>query len=314
MNFIDRLIEEVDRKKSHICVGLDPRLNQIPGEIRDWAKDKYGATIEGATKAIEVFNRGIIDAVKGYVPAVKPQIAFYEQYGYLGIRAYEETVAYAKDQGLLLVGDAKRNDIGSTAEAYAKGHLGKAEFWGDYIESKADSLTITPYLGSDGIEPFLKRCKEFDRGVFILVKTSNPSSGELQDLTLEGGEKVYQKLARLVNMWGESLVGERGYSSVGAVVGATYPQEAKVLREIMRNNYFLVPGYGAQGGGGEDVVPTFNDNGYGALVNSSRGIIFAYQKEGYSDDYKEAAKESVIAMRDDINNALAKAGKLSWDL
>ncbi len=306
MKFIDRLLEEVDRKKSHVCVGLDPRLEQIPQEIKDWAKDKYGITIEGATKAIEVFNRGIIDAVKDYVPAVKPQVAFYEQYGYLGIKAYEDTIAYAKDQGLLVVGDAKRNDIGSTAEAYAAGHLGEVDFWGNKLESKSDSLTVTPYLGSDGIEPFLKRCEEFDRGVFILVKTSNPSSGELQDLLLEGGEKIYEKLARLVNLWGEKLIGDRGYSSVGAVVGATYPKEAQVLRKVMSNNYFLVPGYGAQGGGGEDVVPAFNDDGYGALVNSSRGIIFAYQKEEYSNDYKEAAKESAIAMRDDINSALAK--------
>lgn len=315
MNFADRLMGKIDKKKSHVCVGLDPRLNRIPEEIREKAVEKYGHTLKAVAESFLEFNKGIIDAVKDYAPIVKPQMAFYEQYGHQGVKAFEKTVLYAKKQGLLVITDAKRNDIGSTAKAYADGHLGSPDFWeGEVLESKADSLTVTPYLGSDGIKPFVQSSLRYDKGIFTLVKTSNPSSGELQDLKTEEGELIYEKIAKLVAQWGEEVVGERGYSSIGAVVGATYPKEAKSLREIMKNNYFLVPGYGAQGGGAEDVLPCFNEDGYGAVVNSSRGIIFAYQNEEYSADYQKAAKEAVQQMRDDINITLDKADKLSFSI
>jgi orotidine-5'-phosphate decarboxylase len=312
MNFADRLMEKVDEKRSHVCVGLDPRLDQIPTEITDKAVAEYGTTLEAVYHSILEFNQGIIDAVADYAPIVKPQMAFYEQYGHWGVKAFEKTVAYAKESGLLIINDAKRNDIGSTAQAYADGHLGSPKFWDEQkLESNSDSLTVTPYLGSDGINPFVETCSDYDKGIFVLVKTSNPSSHELQDLESEG-VKIYEKIAQLVSKWGEEVIGKRGYSAVGAVVGATYPEEAAKLREIMKNSYFLVPGYGAQGGTAADVIPAFNDDGYGAIINSSRGIIFAYQQDRYSDDYQEAAREAIIEMREAINQALAKAGKISW--
>ncbi|GAB6100713.1 orotidine-5'-phosphate decarboxylase [Halanaerocella petrolearia] len=313
MNFVDRLIEKVEERKSHICVGLDPRLNRIPDKVKEDAVKKYGKTAEAVADAFVTFNQGIIDAVKDYIPIVKPQMAFYEQYGYQGVKAFEETVAYAKQQGLLVITDAKRNDIGSTAEAYAAGHLGSPKLWDNKLQAKSDSLTVTPYLGSDGIKPFVTNCQANNKGLFILVKTSNPSAGELQDLELADEDLVYEKLARLVVDWGADSIGNKGYSSIGAVIGATYPQQAKELREIMKQNYFLVPGYGAQGGGAEDVVPCFNEDGLGTVVNSSRGVIFAYEKEDYSNDYRQAAKEAVLDMNEDINTALQEANKLAWE-
>ncbi len=308
MNFADRLMDKIDQKQSHVCVGLDPRWDRIPDSIKDNAIKEHGESFEAVTDSFLEFNKGIIDAVKDHTAIVKPQIAFYEEYGYLGVKAFEETVAYAKEQGLLVLVDAKRNDIGSTAKAYANAYLND----GEERRVKADSLTVTPYLGWDGVKPFVNNCKENDKGIFILVKTSNPSSGELQDLRIEDGERVYEKMAGLVRDRGAELVGSRGYSSVGVVVGATYPQEAESLREIMNNNYFLVPGYGVQGGGAEDVVPSFNDDGYGAIVNSSRGIIFAYQNDSHSNNYQQAAKEAVIEMKENINIALDKVGKLAF--
>ncbi|TDX52770.1 orotidine-5'-phosphate decarboxylase [Orenia marismortui] len=313
MNFADRLMEKIDQKQSHVCVGLDPRLNQIPENIKDKAIKNYGKTTEAVAKSFLEFNKGIIDAVAEHTAIVKPQMAFYEQYGYWGVKAFEDTVAYAKDSGLLVISDAKRNDIGSTAKAYADGYLGRPDFWeGETLVNKSDSLTVTPYLGSDGIIPFVDSCQEHDKGIFTLVKTSNPSSGDLQDLVTKADSRIYEEIAKLVVCWGEELIGERGYSSIGAVVGATYPSEARTLREIMVNNYFLVPGYGAQGGSADDVIDCFNDDGYGAVVNSSRGIIFAYQQKRYSNDYKEAAKQAVIEMKEAINNSLAKEDKLAW--
>jgi orotidine-5'-phosphate decarboxylase len=313
MNFIDRLIEQVDRKQSHVCVGLDPRLNRIPADIKCKAIKQYGKSLEAVGRSFVEFNRGIIDATKDYVVAVKPQIAFYEQYGHIGIKAFEETVAYAKEKELLVISDAKRNDIGSTAQAYADSYLGTPQFWdGHRLRIKSDSLTVTPYLGSDGIKPFVDNCQNNNRGIFILVKTSNPSSGEVQDLATQGNEKLYERMAKLVDKWGAKLIGEKGYSSVGAVVAATYPQEAKLLRKIMANNYFLVPGYGTQGGKADDVVSCFNDDGYGAIVNSSRGIIFAHQQAEYSTNYQQAARSAVIKMRNDLNYSLKEANKLAW--
>jgi len=312
MNFADKLIQAIDKKESHACVGLDPRWDRLPSEIKERALAEHGKTVEAVTMAIVEFNRGLIDAVKDLVPVVKPQIAFYEQYGSLGIKAFEETIAYAKEQGLLVISDAKRNDIGSTAKAYAQAHLAENESWQQEVGLTTDSLTVTPYLGWDGIEPFINTCQTDDKGLFILVKTSNQYSYQLQDIKSNGGDLAFEKLAKLVNEWGAELVGERGYSSVGAVVGATYPQEAKKLRKLMKNNYFLVPGYGAQGGGADDVVPCFNKDGYGAVVNSSRGINFAYQQDDYSSDYQQAAQRAAQDMNQDINSALKRAGKLTF--
>ena len=310
MNFTDRLIKAINEKESHACVGLDPRWNRIPEEIREKAITKEGKTLKAVAEAIIDFNQGIIDAVAPHVPVVKPQIAFYEKYGFEGIRAFEETIAYAKEQGLEVISDAKRNDIGSTAKAYADGYLGELDFREKKKKLTTDALTVTPYLGWDGIKPFVLNCQEYDKGIFILVKTSNSSAAELQDIKSQQDELVFERLATLVDKWGSELRGARGYSAIGAVVGATYPKEAKKIRELMPHSYFLVPGYGAQGGGADDVVPCFNEDGYGAVVNSSRGINFAYQQETYSSDYQRAAREAVLEMNQDINQALKKAKKL----
>ncbi len=292
MNFADHLIERI-QATSPICVGLDPRYDQIPEHIR------ADAPTPGA--AFLTFNKGIIDAVCDLVPIVKPQIAFYEMLGLDGLVALTRTIEYAKEKGLLVLMDAKRNDIGSTAQAYANTFLDKE---GDFC---SDALTVTPYLGYDGIKPFAEMCLEHDKGMFVLVKTSNTSSGDIQDRKVdESGQTVYELMGQLVDSWGTDCIGESGYSSVGAVVGATYPQEAKKLRELMPNSIFLVPGYGAQGGGAEDVKPCFNKDGLGAIVNSSRGIIFAYEKSEEHDEesYGEAARDAVLAMKADLESVL----------
>lgn len=313
MNFADKLIKKVDKKESHACVGLDPRWNRIPKEIREKVVEKHGKTLTAVAAGIIEFNQGIIDAVASHVPAVKPQIAFYEQYGYQGIRAFEETIAYAREKELLVISDAKRNDIGSTAKAYADGHLGATKsLEGISSDLTTDALTVTPYLGGDGIKPFVINCQEYGTGIFILVKTSNSSAHELQDIKAKDDQLVFEKLAELVDQWGAEVIGEKGYSAIGAVVGATYPEEAKMLRSLMPHSYFLVPGYGAQGGGADDVVPCFNDDGYGAVVNSSRGIIFAYEQEQYSSDYKQAAQKAVLDMNQDINMSLKKYKKFAF--
>ncbi|ADL12431.1 orotidine-5'-phosphate decarboxylase [Acetohalobium arabaticum] len=316
-NFTTRLKAKIEEKKSFVCVGLDPRLNRIPEQIKEEIVAEYGKTKEAVGKIFLEFNQGIIDAVADYAAAVKPQIAFYEQYGHQGIKAYEETIEYAKKKDLLVIGDAKRNDIGSTAKAYADGHLGEVDFWEEAeVGYGADALTVNGYLGSDGIDPFVEACNQQGKGIFVLVRTSNPSAGELQDLEADN-KRIYEVMAELVNDWGEDIKDEDGFSAVGAVIGATYPEEAEELREIMGNAYFLVPGYGAQGAGAKEVVPSFKDGGYGAIVNSARGIIFAYQREPWkdrfsADEYQEAAQAAVEYMREDINTALNEAGKLPW--
>lgn len=302
MNFADALTQKIIEKKNPSCVGLDPRLNQIPDFILEKNKEQFGETIKAVAATILEFNIHIIDAVKDIVPAVKPQIAFYEQYGAEGLWAFDATCRYAQDQGLLVIADGKRNDIGSTCEGYADAFLGEVEVFGKKERAfHADALTVTPYLGSDGIKPFTKRCKDFDKGIFVLVKTSNPSGGELQDLPV-GDEVVHEYLAQLVEGWGTDLIGQSGLSSVGAVVGATYPEEAKFLRTLMPHALFLVPGYGAQGGGAEDARPCFLPDGRGAIVNSSRGIIFAYQKdEKYQpENYADAARDAAVTMKKDL--------------
>ncbi|MBU0577954.1 orotidine-5'-phosphate decarboxylase [Patescibacteria group bacterium] len=303
IHFADRLINRISELNNPTVVGLDPRLAQIPDFIKEKAVDEFGETKEAAAAAILEFNMGIIDAVSDIVPAVKPQIAFYEYYGHEGLKAYEDTVSYAHEKGMLVIGDAKRNDIGSTATAYAAAHIGTIDLFGEEVPGiNADALTVTPYLGTDGIVPFTKVCQEQGKGIFVLVRTSNPSADEIQGQAL-GDHLMDEHVATLVEGWGRDLIGDSGFSSVGAVIGATYPEEARVLRNLMPNQIFLVPGYGAQGGGAEDVKPCFHNNGTGAIVNSSRGIIFAYEKQGKPGEaYAEAAREAAENMKKDLGN------------
>lgn len=316
-NFADRVCHLVREKRSHAVVGLDPVLNRIPAFLRAAAAAEYGQTARGAAAALLAFNRLIIDGVADQVALVKPQAAFYEVYGHWGMEAFWETVKYARSRNLLVIADAKRGDIGSTAEAYAAayfGHPNPLESWED-PELWADSLTVNPYLGSDGLVPFVKRCKSRGTGLFILVKTSNPSSGELQDQELFSGESVAQQVAKLVDHLGSGVVGTSGYSAVGAVVGATYPHDLARYRQEMPRALILVPGYGAQGGKGADVVHAFNQDGLGAVVNASRSVIFAHEKAGPDPSpalVMAAAAQAVDAMNRDINGALAAAGKLAW--
>ena len=298
-HFGDRLIGAIKEKGNPVCVGLDPRLEQIPEFIKKKQVEKFGETFEAAANAFLEFNVGIIDAVSDIVPVVKPQIAFYEQYGFAGIWAYEETCKYAQEKGLIVVADAKRNDIGSTAEGYAGAFLGEVELFGEKMASlDADALTVTPYLGYDGIKPFVKGCDEYGKGIFVLVKTSNPSSGDLQDQMVKDGQMTnYALMSHLVESWGSDLVGELGYSSVGAVVGATHPKQAAEIREMLPQAIFLVPGYGAQGGGAQDVRACFNKDGLGAIVNSSRGIIFAGEDQGYAEAARAATLEMIADLK-----------------
>lgn len=304
MNFADRLNKAIKDKGSAVCVGLDPRLAKIPSFIQEKALKENKNRFTAAAEALIEFNKGIIDAVHDLVPAVKPQVAFYEIFGEQGMRAYRETIEYAHEKGLIVIADVKRNDIGSTAEAYADSYLGTVDVFGEEKSVfDADAVTITPYLGWDGIKPFAEKCAEYKKGMFILVKTSNPSSGDIQDLVMADGRTIYEIMGMLVESWGAGDIGESGYNPIGAVVGATYPDQAAKLREIMPNSIFLVPGYGAQGGGAQDVKPCFNSGGLGAIVNSSRGIIFAYEKsDNYNEDqYAEAARAAVFAMNEDLD-------------
>lgn len=305
---IDRLIEAIQKTQAPIVVGLDPQLKFVPETIRTKAVREYGETLQAAAAAILEFNRGIVDAVCDLVPAVKPQIAMYEQFGVPGIQAFYDTIAYCHGKGLLVIGDVKRGDIGSTSGAYAAAHLGTVKIGSKTIAPfDEDFATVNPYLGSDGVQPFITVCREQDKGIFVLVKTSNPSSGEFQDQKVDG-TPLYEKVGRKVSEWGAVVYGDYGYSEVGAVVGATYPEMGKRLRKIMPKNYILVPGYGAQGGKGKDLVSFFNEDGLGAIVNSSRGIIAAWQKENYisygPDGYAEAARQAVLDMKADIGRAL----------
>ena len=304
---INQLIKEIKKKDAPIVVGLDPMLSYVPEMILEDAFDACGQTPEGAAEAIWQFNKGIIDATCDLVPAVKPQIAMYEQFGLEGIRVFKKTCDYAKAKGLVIIGDIKRGDIGSTSEAYATGHVGTIQI-GDkaFTPFTEDFVTVNPYLGSDGVKPFIKVCRENGKGLFVLVKTSNPSSGEFQDQLVEG-RPLYELVAEKVALWGESHMGE-DYSYVGAVVGATYPEMGAALRKLMPKTYILVPGYGAQGGKGKDLKPFFNRDGLGAIVNSSRGIICAYQKAPYSstfgpENYADAARQAVLDMKEDLKQA-----------
>ncbi len=307
---INTLIKKIQETNAPIVVGLDPMMNYIPQYIQDEAFKEYGETLKGAAEAIWVYNKGIIDATYDLIPAVKPQIAMYEQFGIEGLIAFHKTCEYAKSKGLVVIGDIKRGDIGSTSTAYAVGHLGQVQVGNNkFAGFDEDFVTVNPYLGTDGVKPFVDVCKEENKGIFVLVKTSNPSSGEFQDQLVEG-RPLYELVAEKVVEWGEECMGD-SYSNVGCVVGATYPEMGKVLRKLMPKTYILVPGYGAQGGKAEDLVHYFNEDGLGAIVNSSRGIIAAYKQDKYKEfgerRYAEASRQAVIDMIEDINGALAKS-------
>lgn len=304
---INKLVENIKKKGAPIVVGLDPMLDYVPPQVKKKAFEEYGETLEGAAEAIWQFNKGIVDQIYELIPAVKPQIAMYEQFGVPGFAAYKKTVDYCKEKGLVVIGDIKRGDIGSTSAAYAVGHLGSIQVGSNSFKPlDEDFATVNPYLGSDGVTPFLKTCKEEKKGIFVLVKTSNPSSGEFQD-QLVNKRPLCELVAEKVASWGEELMGEE-YSYVGAVVGATYPEMGKILRKIMPKAYILVPAYGAQGGKGKDLVHFFNDDGLGAIVNSSRGIITAYKQEKYekygAQGFAEASRAAVEDMLADIRGAL----------
>lgn len=309
---IDKLIRKIEENKAPIVVGLDPMLSYIPDHVKEAAYKEKGETLAGAAEAIWQFNKAIVDSTYDLIPAVKPQIAMYEQFGIEGLIAFKKTVDYCKEKGLVVIGDIKRGDICSTSAAYAMGHLGKVQVGNNsFYGFDEDFVTVNPYLGSDGVVPFIDVCKEEKKGLFILVKTSNPSSGEFQDQLIDG-KPLYELVGEKVAQWGELHMGSE-YSYIGAVVGATYPEMGKILRKIMPKTYILVPGYGAQGGKAEDLVHYFNKDGLGAIVNSSRGIIAAYKQEAYAKfgqtAYPDASRQAVIDMREDIMSALVNAGK-----
>lgn len=304
---INQLVANIKKTGAPIVVGLDPMLNYIPEQVQQKAFAEYGETLEGAAEAIWQFNKEIVDKTYDLIPAVKPQIAMYEQFGLPGLAAFKKTVDYCKEKGLVVIGDIKRGDIGSTSAAYAVGHIGKVKVGNKtYAPFDEDFVTVNPYLGSDGVNPFLDVCKEEKKGIFVLVKTSNPSSGEFQDQKIDG-RPLYELVGEKVAAWGSEVMGDE-YSYVGAVVGATYPEMGKVLRKVMPKAYILVPGYGAQGGKGKDLVHFFNEDGLGAIVNSSRGIIAAYKQEQYAkfgaENFGDASRAAVETMVADIKGAL----------
>lgn len=304
---INKLTEKIRKTHAPIVVGLDPMLNYIPKHIQDAAFKECGETLEGAAEAVWQFNKAIVDATHDLIPAVKPQIAMYEQFGIPGLMAFKKTVDYCKEKDLVVIGDIKRGDIGSTSAAYAAGHIGRVQVGSkEYAGFDEDFVTVNPYLGSDGVNPFIDVCKKEKKGLFILVKTSNPSSGEFQD-QLVNGRPLYELVGEKVAEWGQECMGD-SYSYIGAVVGATYPEMGKILRRIMPKAYILVPGYGAQGGQGKDLVHFFNEDGLGAIVNSSRGIIAAYKQEKYAEigeaNFADASRRAVEDMIADIDGAL----------
>ena len=307
-NAIDLLIDKIKETNNPTVMGLDPRYEMLPECI----KNKYGKDVKSVCEGILEYNKALIDSVCDIVPAVKPQIAFYEMFGIDGMECFKETCKYAKEKGMIVIADIKRGDIGTTAQGYSNAYLGET-LVGDETRSfyDIDWVTVNPYLGIDGIKPFIEDCKKYNKGIFILVKTSNKSSGELQDLKLEDGKAVYEKVAELVNSWGEELIGEYGYSSVSSVVGATYPVQLETLRKIMPASYFLIPGYGAQGGKAEDIALGFDENGLGGIVNASRSLMCAYKSDRWKDEftdeeYAKATRAEAIRMRDELNSAIQK--------
>ena len=303
---IDVLIEKIQEKQSPIVMGIDPRYDFIPNYI----KEKYSKDLKGFAKASVEFAKGLIDSVYDIVPAIKPQLAYFEAMGPDGLIAYQEIIEYAKLKELIIISDAKRGDIGTTSKAYSNAFLGKT-----LLEEKEESIyntdfvTVNPYMGSDSVNPFIEDCKNYNKGIFVLIKTSNKSSGELQDLTLENGKKVYEHVASLVDNWGNDMIGYYGYSSVAAVVGATYPEQLQEIRKLAPHTFFLIPGYGAQGGKAEDIALAFDQNGIGGIVNASRSLMCAYKSDRWKDkfteeQYGEATRAEAIHMRDELNEAI----------
>lgn len=304
---LDRLIEKIEQTQNPTVAGLDPKLDYVPEYIKRKCFDKYGETLKGAAKALLEFNKALIDSLYDIVPAVKPQAAYYEMYGVQGVKTLYKTQEYARSKGMYVITDAKRNDIGTTMEAYATAHLGKVKVGNvEYEPFLGDALTVNGYLGSDGIKPLLNVCKANDKGIFVLAKTSNPSSGELQDKKIDG-VPVYEIMGKMCEIWGNELPGVYGYSGVGIVAGATYPEQIKRLRDILPHTFFLIPGYGAQGASAKDIAGAFDKNGLGGIVNSSRGIMCAYQKQKRDErEFAEAARREAIRMRDEIMGFVGK--------
>lgn len=304
---LDRLIEKIEQTQNPTVAGLDPKLDYVPEYIKRKCFEKHGETLKGAAKALLKFNKGLIDALCDIVPAVKPQAAYYEMYGVEGVKTLYKTQEYARLKGMYVITDGKRNDIGTTMEAYATAHLGKVKVGSEEYEPfLGDALTVNGYLGSDGIKPLLSVCKENDKGIFVLAKTSNPSSGELQDKTVDG-TPIYELMGKMCEDWGRELPGVYGYSGVGIVAGATYPEQIKQLRELLPHTFFLIPGYGAQGASAKDISAAFDSNGLGGIVNSSRGIMCAYQKEKCDErEFAEAARREAIRMRGEIMEFVGK--------
>ncbi len=307
---INKLVEKIKKLNAPVVVGLDPMLDYVPAHVQKKAFDEFGETLEGAGEAIWQFNKAILDATADIIPAIKPQIAMYEQFGIEGLKAFKKTVDYAKSKDIVVIGDIKRGDIGSTSSAYAIGHVGSVKVGNNTFRGfDEDFVTVNPYLGSDGVKPFIDVCKENDKGIFVLVKTSNKSSGEFQDRLVDG-RPLYEIVGEQVAKWSEEHMGNE-YSYVGAVVGATYPEMGKVLRKVMPKSYILVPGYGAQGGKASDLAPYFNEDGLGAIVNSSRGIICAYKQEAYAkfgpENFADASRAAVEDMIKDITTAVGLA-------
>ena len=306
MNAIDRLIDKIKQTNNPTVMGLDPRFDMLPKCVTD----KYDKSLEGVSKAILEYNKALIDENYDIIPAIKPQIAFYEMFGIPGLEAFKETCKYAKENGMIVIADIKRGDIGSTAQGYSNAFLGKTKI-GDLEESifDVDFVTVNPYMGTDCIKPFVEDCKKYDKGIFILVKTSNSSSGELQDLKLENGKEVYMQVAELVEKWGADLIGKYGYSSVAAVVGATYPEQLEQIRSKAPHTYFLIPGYGAQGGKAEDIALGFDKNGLGGIVNASRSLMCAYKSEIWKkqfaeEEYAKATRAEAIRMKEELQTAI----------
>ncbi len=305
-NAMDQLINKIKETNNPTVIGLDPRYEILP----EMLKKKYPQTLEGVGKAIIEFNKHLIDSVCDIIPAVKVQIAFYEMYGIEGLKAFQETCQYAKEKGMIVIADSKRGDIGSTAAGYSKAFLGRTTIGEIQVPIfDVDFVTVNPYMGTDCIKPFVEDCRKYNKGIFVLVKTSNPSSGELQDLTVENGEEIYTEVAKLVEKWGEELRGTYGYSSIAAVVGATYPEQLSQIRNIAPHTYFLIPGYGAQGGKAEDIAKGFDANGLGGIVNASRSLMCAYQSDKWKDQfdetqYAQATRAEALRMKAELSQAI----------
>ncbi len=306
MKAIDKLIEKIKETNNPSLMGLDPRYEMLPTCVTN----KYEQNLEGVAKAIIEYNKALIDSTYDIIPAIKPQIAFYEMFGIPGMEAFKETCHYAKEKGMVVIADIKRGDIGSTATGYSNAFLGKTPI-GTIEEAifDVDFITVNPYMGTDCVKPFIEDCKKYDKGIFVLVKTSNPSSGELQDLKLESGKEIYTQVAELVEKWGEDLRGENGYSSVAAVVGATYPEQLEQIRKVAPHTYFLIPGYGAQGGKANDIALGFDNNSLGGIVNASRSLMCAYKADRWKDkfqeeDYAKATRAEALRMKDELNQAI----------